>query len=46
MDHKGHTIDQKALKMYEKRQKLQFWDLKYLHFSEIFLSGKGGTPPP
>ena len=32
--------------MYEKRQKLQFWDLKYLLFSEIFLSRIGGYPPP
>ena len=46
MYHKGHIIDQKALKMYEKRQKLQFWDLKYLLFSGIFLSGIGGYPPP
>ena len=46
MDQKGHTIDQKALKMYEKVQKLQFWDLKYLLFIGIFLSGIGGYPSP
>ena len=46
MDKKVHIIDQKALKMYVKRQKMQFWDLKYLLLSEIFLSGIGGYPPP
>ena len=46
MDQKGHIIDQKGLKMYEKRQKMEFSDLKYLLFSRIFLSGIGGTPPP
>ena len=46
MDHKGHIIDQKALKIYEKRQTLQFWDLKNLLFSGIFLGGIGGSPPP
>ena len=45
MDKKGHLIDQKGLKMYEKRQKMEFSDLKYLHFSRIFLSGIGGYPP-
>ena len=47
MDEKGHKIDQKGLKMYEKRQELEFSELKYLLFSEIFLSGiGGGTPLP
>ena len=46
MDQKGHIIDQKGIKMYEKRQKLEFSDLKYLLFSGIFLSGIGGYPPP
>ena len=46
MDQKGHIIDQKGLKMYEKRQKMEFSDLKYLFFSGIFLSGIGGSPPP
>ena len=41
MDQKGHKIDQKGLKMYEKRQKMEFSDLKYLLFSGI-----GGYPPP
>ena len=41
MDQKGHKIDQKALKMYVKRQKMQFGDIKYLLFSGI-----GGYPPP
>ena len=41
MDQKGHMIDQKGLKMYEKRQKKEFSDLKYLLFS-----GTGGHPPP
>ena len=46
MDQKGHITDQKGLKMYEKRQKMEFSDLKYLLFSRIFLSGIGGYPPP
>ena len=46
MDQKGHMIDQKGLKMYEKSQKMEFLDLKYLLFSGIFLSGIGGYPPP
>ena len=46
MDQKGHIIDQKGLKMYEKRQKMEFLDLKYLLFSGIFLSRNGGYPPP
>ena len=51
MDQKGHMIDQKGLKMYEKSQKMEFSDLKYLLFSGIFLSGIflsgiGGYPPP
>ena len=32
--------------MYEKRQKMDFSDLRYLLFSGIFLSGFGGDPPP
>ena len=32
MDQKGHIIDQKGLKMYEKWQKIEFLDLKYLPF--------------
>ena len=46
MDQKRHIIDQKALKMYVKGQKLQFWDIKYLLFSGIFLSEIGGYPLP
>ena len=46
MDQKGHIIDQKGLKMYEKRQKIEFSDLKNLIFGGIFLSGIGGTPLP
>ena len=46
MDQKGHMIDQKGLKMYEKGQKMEFLDLKYLLFSGIFLSGIGGYPSP
>ena len=47
MDQKGHIIDQKGLKMYEKKkQKMEVLDLKYLLFSRIFLSGIGGYPPP
>ena len=36
----------KGLKMHEKRQKIEFSNLKYLLFSGIFLSGIGGYPPP
>ena len=46
MDQKGHTIDQKGLKMCEKRQKMEFSDLKYLLFGGIFLSGIGVYPLP
>ena len=46
MDQKGRTRDQKGLNMYEKRQKIEFSDLKNLLFSGIFLSGIGGYPPP
>ena len=46
MDQQGHIIDQKGPKMYEKRQKMEFFDPKYLLFSRIFLSGIGGYPPP
>ena len=46
MDQKGHIIDQKGLIMYEKRQKMEFSDQKYLLFSGIFLSRIGGFPPP
>ena len=46
MGQKGHLMDQKGLKMLEKRQKIEFSDLKYLLFSRIFLNGIGGYPPP
>ena len=46
MGQKGHIIVQKGLKMHEKRQKIEFLDLKNLLFSRIFLSGIGGYPPP
>ena len=46
MGQKGHKTDQKGLKMHEKRQKIEFSNLKYLLFSGIFLSGIGGYPPP
>ena len=32
--------------MYEKRQKMELSDQKYLLCSGIFLSGIGGYPPP
>ena len=38
-------MDQKGLKMYEKRQKIEFMDRKNLFFSRILLSGIGGYPP-
>ena len=46
MGQKGHIMDQKGLKMHEKRQKIEFSNLKYLLFSGIVLSGIGGYPPP
>ena len=41
MDQKGYITDQKGIKMYEKKQKMEFSDLKYLLFSGI-----GGYPAP
>ena len=38
MGQKGYIMVQKGLKMHEKRQKMEFSDLKYLLFSGIFLS--------
>ena len=46
MGHKGHIMVLKRLKMHEKRQKIEFLDLKNLLFSGIFLSGIGGYPLP
>ena len=46
MGQKGHIMVQKGLKMLEKRQKIEFSDLKYLLFSRIFLNGIGWYPPP
>ena len=44
MGQKGHVMDLKVLKVCEKRQEMDFLDLKYLLFRGIFLSGIGGTP--
>ena len=41
MGQKDHIMVQKGLKMYEKRQRMEFSDLKYLLFSGI-----GGYPAP
>ena len=46
MGQKGPIIVQKGLKMHEKRQKIEFLDLKKLLFSAIFLSGFWGYPSP
>ena len=46
MGQKGHIIVQKGLKMHEKRQQIEFMDLKKLLVCGIFLRGIGGTPPP
>ena len=46
MDQKGHIIDQKGLKMYEKRQKIEFFDLTNLLLAEFSLADLGGTPLP
>ena len=51
MDQKGHIIDQKGLKMYEKKTKMEFLHLKYpspvngKSSCPKTLSGKGGYPP-
>ena len=39
MEQKSHIIDQEGIKMYEKRQEMEFLNLKYLIFSGI-----GGCP--
>ena len=44
MGQKGHKIFQKWLKRHEKRQQIEFLDLKNLLFSGIFLSRIGGYP--
>ena len=46
IDQIGNIIDQKGLKMYKKRQTLEFSDLKHVLFSGIFLSGIGEYPLP
>ena len=35
MDQKGHIMDQKGLKMYEKRQKIELLDLKIKYVPAI-----------
>ena len=45
MDQKGHIIDQKGLKMYEKKQqKIEFSDPKTLFLAEFSLAELGGYP--
>ena len=39
-------MDQRGQKMHEKRQQIEFSNLKYLLFSGVFLSEIGGTPLP
>ena len=46
MGQKGHIIDQKGLKIHEKRQKIEFSNLKYLLLAEFSLAELGGTPLP
>ena len=46
MGQKGNMMGQKGLKTYEKRQKIEFLDLKNLPFSGFFLTGIRGYPPP
>ena len=46
MGQKDHIMVQKGLNMHEKRQKIEFLDLKSLLFSGTFLSGIRGYPPP
>ena len=42
MGHKGHKLDQKGLKMHEKRQKIKFLNLEKL----LWGGGDWGGPPP
>ena len=42
MGQKGHIMVLKGLKMHEKRQKIEFLDLK----KPFFLAELGGTPAP
>ena len=46
MGQKIYIMNQKGLKMHEKRQKIEFLDLKNLLLAEFFLADLGGTPPP
>ena len=46
MDQKGHIIDQKGLKMYENRQKMEFWTLNTCFLAGFSLAELGGTPLP
>ena len=47
MGQKGHIMVQKGLKMHEKRQKMEFLDLKKTCFlAEFSLAELGGIPPP
>ena len=47
MDQKGHLIDQKGLKMYEKRpKKWSFWTQNTFLLAEFSLAELGGTPLP
>ena len=45
MGQKGHIMNQKGLKMHEKRQKIEFLDLKNL-LAKFSLAELGGTPHP
>ena len=42
LDQKGHMMDQKGLKLYEKKQKIEFLDLKYLLFIQLSIADLGG----
>ena len=44
MDQKGHIIDQKGLKMYEKKTKQ--WSFLTCFLAELSLAELGGTPTP
>ena len=45
MDERGHIMDQKGLKMHEKKAKNRVFRPKTPVFSGIFLSGIEGVPP-
>ena len=46
MGQQGYIMDQKGLKMHEKRQKMEFLDQKNCFLAGFSLAELGGTPLP